>query len=262
MDSLKVIKIGGQVLDDEEMLRDVLRRFASLPGKKILVHGGGKHASRMAERLGLKIRLVNGRRVTDAATLQVAQMVYAGLLNTNIVAQLQALQVNALGLTGADGNAIRSVKRPVGEVDFGFVGDVVAVNVAFLQTLLAQNWVPVFCALTHDGHGQILNTNADTIVSELAVALSQRFETELVFTFEKNGVLSDVSDEHSRIPKLTFEQYETLKSNGAFTDGMLPKLENAFRSLRKGVRRVRILHALDLGSLNAEPHPGTILSME
>ncbi len=262
MGTLQIVKIGGKVVDEPSALKEVLYRFSRLSGKKILVHGGGKGASALAKRLSIPTRMVEGRRITDAETLQVVQMVYAGLLNTNIVAGLQALKVNAMGMTGADGNVILSQKRPVGAIDFGFVGDVQRVNVPFVKMLLEQEVVPVFCALTHDGQGQILNTNADTIATELAVALSPYFSTELIFTFEKDGVLRDVNDAHSVINRLSHSEFLRLKKEGVIQEGMIPKLENAFRSLQKGVKKVRILNALNLSAPDSGKPVGTTITLE
>lgn len=263
MKSLKIIKIGGKVINDPELLESVLRDFSAIPQKKILVHGGGTLATELGKRLGIQPRMIDGRRITDAETLKIAQMVYAGLLNTSIVAWLQKFGLQAIGLNGADGNAILSRRRPVGEIDYGFVGDVAQVNVPFLSRLLDDHLTPVFCALTHDGQGQILNTNADTVATEIAIALSAHFETELIFTFEKQGVLRRVDDEQSVIAQLTFKQYQQLLARGIISDGMRPKLDNAFRSLRNGVRSVRILHSNNLKDLiDSKSDSGTTLRWE
>ncbi|HEX8349676.1 MAG TPA: acetylglutamate kinase [Hymenobacter sp.] len=245
---LKVFKIGGGILDDEAQLGQFVAEFAKTAGKKILVHGGGKGASDMLQALGIEPRMINGRRITDAATLDIVTMFYAGKTNKQLVALLQQQQVNALGLSGADGNVIRASKRPVREVDYGFVGDLneQSINGALVHQLLQLDLTPVFCAITHDGQGQLLNTNADTIASAVAKALAALYEVELHFCFEKNGVLADVQDEQSVIPQITPTQYQELKANGIIAAGMLPKLENAFAALEAGVERVVIEHALKI----------------
>jgi acetylglutamate kinase len=242
MEKLKVIKIGGHVIDDDDQLRSFLNAFSALPGAKILVHGGGKTASQMLEKLGVKPKMAGGRRITDAETLSVVQMVYAGLINKNITALLQAAGCPAAGLTGADADTIRAVKRPVRDIDYGFAGDITKVNTENIDILLKNGFIPVFCALTHDGSGQILNTNADTIAAELASALSERYETELVFCFEKKGVLLDVNDDESVIPHITEESCIKLKSEKKLKDGLLPKIDNAFQALQRGVQQVLITH--------------------
>jgi len=237
---LTVVKIGGNVIDDEAALKAFLADFAALEGYKILVHGGGKIATKTAEGLGIIAIFHEGRRITNAPMLDVAVMTYAGLINKNITAKLQALGNNAMGFTGADGNLILSEKRQNAAVDFGFVGDVVSVADELLKTLLLQNIVPVFCAITHDGHGQLLNTNADTIAAELAVACSAHFDVKLLYCFEKKGVLTDVENEDSVIKNLTFETYRELRTQGAVHSGMLPKLENCFNALNRGVSAIGI----------------------
>lgn len=240
MDKLYVIKIGGNVIDDEKKLSSFLQSFANVPGKKILVHGGGKLATRMAEQLGIEQQMVNGRRITDAATLRIVTMVYAGLINKNIVAQLQALGCNAIGLTGADGNAIAAHKRVHATTDYGFVGDVDAVNSSLLAMLLHHNTDVILAPVTHDGKGQLLNTNADTIAQETARALSGLFDVSLVYTFEKDGVLRDVNDAASVIPVIHPGSYRKLLEEGAIHSGMIPKLDNAFAALQSGVTKVII----------------------
>lgn len=241
-DKLTIVKIGGNVIDEPEQLKSFLLDFANLPGLKILVHGGGKLATGFSKRLGLEPRLVDGRRITSDADLEVAVMVYAGLINKSIVARLQASGCNALGLSGADGNSIVSQKRPVGEIDFGWVGDVKQVHARNIRLLLEAGFTPVFCALTHDGQGQMLNTNADTIAAELAIGLSGNFETELLYCFEKKGVLRDVEDADSVISTIDSASYARLKTEGVIHQGMLPKMENCFRALQGGVRKVLIGH--------------------
>ena len=249
MDKLFIIKIGGNVIDDAETSMAFLKNFASIKEKKILVHGGGKLATRLAETLGVQQQLVEGRRITDAETLKIITMVYAGAINKDIVAQLQALDCDAIGLSGADGNVIRSHKRVHATMDYGFVGDVDSVNATFLKSILAQTIAPVLCAVTHDGNGQLLNTNADTIAQETAKALAPFYDVELLYTFEKAGVLRNVEDEETVIEKITPETYSTLKESGAIFAGMIPKLDNAFAALQSGVKRVCIGKAEQLAAL-------------
>ncbi|SHJ60250.1 N-acetylglutamate kinase [Hymenobacter daecheongensis DSM 21074] len=245
---LKIFKIGGAIIDDAAQLGRFLTELARVSGAKILVHGGGKGASQMLQNLGIKPQLVQGRRITDAATLGIVTMFYAGKTNKQIVALLQQLGVNALGLSGADGNVIRATRRPVQDIDYGFVGDVseAGVNAALLGQFLQSGLTPVFCAITHDGQGQLLNTNADTIASVLARALAAAYAVELHFCFEKDGVLADVNDETSVIPQITPELYQRLKASGAIAAGMVPKLDNAFAALAAGVEKVVIENALRL----------------
>ena len=237
---LTVVKIGGNVIDDATVLEAFLKDFAAIQGAKILVHGGGKLATRTAESLGITAVFHEGRRITDAPMLDVAVMTYAGLINKSITAKLQALGNNAMGFTGADGNLIASKKRTNTTVDFGMVGDVVSVNSELLRALLIQDVVPVFCAITHDGNGQLLNTNADTIASTLAIACSSFFDVKLLYCFEKKGVLLDVNDENSVIKTLTFGNYTELREQGIIHSGMLPKLENCFNALNEGVAQIGI----------------------
>jgi acetylglutamate kinase len=237
---MTIVKIGGNVIDDTAALDAFLKDFAAIKGPKILVHGGGKLATRTAESLGITAHFHEGRRVTDAPMLDVAVMTYAGLINKTITAKLQSLGTNAMGVTGADGNLILSKKRTGTAVDFGLVGDVVSVNTELLKTLLILDVVLVFCAVTHDGNGQLLNTNADAIASPLAVACTGYFEVKLLYCFEKKGVLLDVNDEDSVIKTLTFESYNTLREQGAIHSGMLPKLENCFNALNQGVTQIGI----------------------
>ncbi len=241
MNKLYIIKIGGNVLDDEKGLASFLKDFAAIQAPKILIHGGGKIATQMGDRLGIQSHYVDGRRITDAPTRDLVTMVYGGLLNKQITAQLQALHCNAIGVTGADGNLIKAVKRPVGKIDYGFVGDIIseAVNSTFLYFLLKQNVTPVFAPLTHAA-GEILNTNADSIASVIATAMSNHFDIRLIFCFEKEGVLKDVTDSTSVIRNLNGERYQKLLKEGAFHDGILHKLENAFAAIRSGVKEVLI----------------------
>ena len=240
MAELKLVKIGGNVIENHEALADFLADFAALSGPKILVHGGGKEATQMAKKLGINVQLIDGRRVTDAENLELITMLYAGKLNKNIVAQLQALVCNSLGLTGADGNSILAEKRPSQPVDFGFVGDLIEVNQSFFKMILDSRISPVCCALSHDGKGQLLNTNADTIAATIASGLSDHFDVSLYYCFEKNGVLLDLEDESSIIQTLDELNYLKLKSEGVLHTGMLPKLENCFTALKSGVKQVRI----------------------
>lgn len=245
---LNVIKIGGNVIDDEEQLHSFLEKFAALQGKKILVHGGGKVATRMASGLGIEAKMVEGRRVTDAPMLDIVTMVYAGLTNKKIVSLLQKFDCDALGLSGADGNTIKAVRRPVREVDYGYVGDILvdSVNTLSVKKFLEAGFTPVFSAITHNGLGQLLNTNADTIASALAVSLSKIYDTRLIYCFEKNGVLRDVNDDKSVIPSIKAEEFDRLKASGVIYEGMIPKLENAFHAIGKGVKNVYIGNALNL----------------
>lgn len=245
-EKLTIVKVGGKIVEEEESLKDLLRDFSQIEGFKVLVHGGGRSATKLSERLGIESRMVNGRRVTDAETLRVVTMVYGGLVNKTIVAGLQALGVNALGLTGADMNLICSEKRPVAEVDYGFVGDVKEVNAGKLALLIREGIVPVLAPLTHDGKGHILNTNADTIAGETAKALAEHFDVTLVFCFEKKGVLRDENDDESVIPKLTRTEFGHLVEEGIIAGGMIPKLENAFEAVDAGVKEVVITQASEI----------------
>lgn len=237
---LTVVKIGGNIIDDTIALENFLSDFASLTGPKLLVHGGGKLATRTANSLGIIPVFHEGRRITDTPMLEVAVMTYAGWINKSITAKLQAMQTNAIGFTGADGNLITSEKRENTTVDFGFVGDIKAVNTTLLKVLIAQGIVPIFSAITHDGNGQLLNTNADTIASVLAIVLSEFFDVKLLYCFEKRGVLSDIEDENSVLPKITLDSYRKLRHKGAIHSGMLPKLDNCFEALSQGVSQIGI----------------------
>lgn len=238
MEKLSIVKIGGNIIEDEAALNSFLKLFSNLEGKKILVHGGGKRATHIASKLGVESQMVNGRRITNAETLEVTTMVYAGLVNKNIVAKLQALQINAIGLTGADINSITSKKRPVKDVDYGFVGDVKDVAHQGIETLIQANFTPVFCSITHNGNGQLLNTNADTITSQVAVAMSKLYETSIYYCFELNGVLKDINDKNSVIKHIDSNIYKTLLEQKIIADGMLPKLENCFEALNNGVKNI------------------------
>jgi acetylglutamate kinase len=249
MDNLYIIKVGGHVIDDASKLAVFLKDFAAIPGKKILVHGGGKLATQIAEKLGIDQQLVDGRRITDAETLKVVTMVYAGLVNKTIVAQLQASNCNAIGLCGADGDTILAHKRKHPVMDFGFVGDVDVINSGLISDLLERNITPVFAPITHDQQGQLLNTNADTIAQEIAKAMSDRYTVTLIYSFEKKGVLSDVNDESSVISQIYPGNYQKLKEENKIFAGMLPKLDNAFTALNSGVSKVIIGKAEDLTGL-------------
>ena len=239
-EKLTVIKVGGKIVEEPETLNQLLADFSAIEGYKVLVHGGGRSATKLAAQLGIESKMVNGRRITDAETLKVVTMVYGGLVNKNIVAGLQAKGVNAMGLTGADMNVIRSVKRPVKDVDYGFVGDVQQVNAELLGDLIRRGVVPVMAPLTHDGQGSMLNTNADTIAGETAKALAQLFDVTLVFCFEKKGVLSDENDADSVIPVITPVEFKQYVEQGVIQGGMIPKLENSFSAIDAGVSQVVI----------------------
>lgn len=249
MDKLYIIKIGGNIIDNEPLLTSFLQQFAAIDEKKILVHGGGKLATRLAEKLGIEQQLIDGRRITDAETLKVVTMVYAGYINKNIVAQLQSFQCNAMGLCGADGDAILAHKRRHPIMDYGFVGDVDSINTQLLNNLLHQNLTLVFAPITHDQQGLLLNTNADTIAQELAKSLSQDFDVSLIYSFDKAGVLLDAGDDSTVIPELTPSYYLSLKSKQKIFAGMIPKLDNAFTALNSGVKRVIIGKAEKLPAL-------------
>ncbi|GAB3926208.1 acetylglutamate kinase [Mucilaginibacter myungsuensis] len=259
---LYVIKIGGNVIDNSEALHRFLETFTKLKGHKILVHGGGKVATKLAEDLGIESQLVDGRRITDIETLRVVTMVYGGLISKNITAQLQRYGTNAIGLTGADGNFIKGKKRPVKTIDYGYVGDLDdnSVNAKGISDLLNAGFTPVFAALSHDGEGQLLNTNADTIASALAVGLSSLYQTTLIYCFEKKGVLQDIDDPESLVRDINPERYDELKAAGIIHSGMLPKLDNAFKAIDMGVQAVIIGHADDLRQTNEGGTFGTRLS--
>ncbi|MCI2227944.1 acetylglutamate kinase [Polaribacter sp. MSW13] len=240
MEKLSIIKIGGNIIEDETSLHAFLKLFSNLEGKKILVHGGGKRATHIANKLGIESKMVNGRRITDAETLEIITMVYGGLINKNMVAKLQALQVDAIGLTGADINSIQSEKRPVKEIDFGFVGDVKKVASNSIDKLIKAGFTPVFCAITHDGKGQLLNTNADTIASTIAVGMSKTYDTSIYYCFELNGVLRDFNDKNSVVKNIDTTSYKELLDAKIITDGMIPKIDNCFDALNNGVSKVHI----------------------
>ena len=242
-EALTIIKVGGKIVEESSTLQQLLTDFSAIKGHKLLVHGGGRSATTIAAKLGIESRMVNGRRITDEETLKVVTMVYGGLVNKNIVAGLQAKGVNALGLTGADMDVIRSVKRPVKEVDYGFVGDVEKVNGELLAELIRKGIVPVMAPLTHDGQGNILNTNADTIAGETAKALASLFDVTLIYCFEKRGVLRDEKDDDSVIAEIRRSDFDRYVQEGIIQGGMIPKLDNAFGALQAGVAKVVITQA-------------------
>ena len=246
-EKLTVVKVGGAVVEDDAQLSQLLKDFSAIEGKKVLVHGGGRKATKVAESLGIESKMVNGRRITDAEMLSVVTMVYGGLVNKNLVARLQANGVNALGLTGADMNVIRSHKRPLKDgIDFGFVGDVDEVDGKMLSKLIEEGVTPVMAPLTHNGQGNILNTNADTIASETAKALAPYYDVTLIFSFEKKGVLRNPDDDDSVIPSITHADFINYKADGTISGGMLPKIENALGAIDSGVSRVIITLATAL----------------
>ncbi len=255
MSMIKVVKVGGGIIEQDDALNAFLDSFAQIEGPKVLVHGGGRLATKVAESLGYETKMVEGRRVTDENMLEVVTMVYGGLANKKIVAALQAKGTNALGLSGADGNLIAAHKRPVKDVDYGWVGDIDAINSDLLINLIENGFVPVIAPLSHNGEGKMLNTNADTIASTVARALAQKQETQLVLGFELDGVLRDFNDKSSVIEKITPELFEQYKSEGIISDGMIPKLSNAFEAINAGVASVKICHALKVGG-----NIGTVIS--
>lgn len=240
METLKIIKIGGNIIDDETALKSFLEDFAKLEGLKILVHGGGKLATHLAEQMQVPVKMIDGRRITNKDTLEIITMVYAGKINKTIVAQLQAHNLNALGFSGADANTIVSNKRPIKDIDYGLVGDIYEVNIQIVKLLLNNDVVPVFCPITHNGQGQLLNTNADTIASALAVGFADIFKTELYYCFEKNGVLKNVEDDNSVIKTIDSKQFSELQDSGIISKGMLPKLKNCFHAINNKVSKVCI----------------------
>ena len=242
-DKLKVIKIGGEIIDNERKLNEALKDFAAVKGKKILIHGGGKLASKLSHKMGIEPQMHEGRRLTNQHDLEIVTMVYAGLINKKIVAKLQSLTCNALGLSGADANAILSEKRAVHKIDYGLVGDVVKVNYEVVNLLLKHGITPVFCAITHDNKGQLLNTNADTVASEVAIAMCSLFETELIYCFERKGVLYDLDNPDSVIPQINSKNYNGLLKKGIINDGMLPKLKKGFDAIEHKVSKVIIGNA-------------------
>ncbi|MFD0760754.1 acetylglutamate kinase [Lutibacter aestuarii] len=256
---LQIVKIGGNVINDEHVLNSFLKNFSTLKEPKILVHGGGKRASEISSAMGLVSKMVNGRRVTNAETLEVVTMVYAGLLNKNITAKLQQFNCNAMGLTGADANVIIAHKRDINDVDYGFVGDIDKINPEMISLLLENKITPVFCAITHNKKGQLLNTNADTIAAEIAIGMSKLFETEINYVFELQGVLKNIEDENSIIEKINLKKYKQLVDEGIIANGMLPKLQNCFNALENGVGKVKIG---DASLINSTTTKYTTLSLK
>ena len=256
MKELTIIKIGGNIVDKPDSLDEFLKDFHKIQGPKILIHGGGVMASEMSRKMGLSPIMVDGRRVTDYETLKIVAMVYAGWINKSIVASLQKIGCNAIGLSGADGNIVPAVKRAPEPIDFGYVGDVNPrnINTALLESLLGRGICPVFCAITHDSNGSLLNTNADTMASSIAIAMSKDYCTKLIYCFEKEGVLLNKEDSESIIPLITKKNYEKLKEEGVVSEGMIPKMDNAFAAIENGVSEVTIKHASNLGN-----NKGTLL---
>jgi acetylglutamate kinase len=261
MESLYVVKIGGNIIDDEQLLSSFLKKFAAIRNKKILVHGGGRLATRMAEKMGIPQQMIDGRRITDEETLKIVTMVYAGYINKNIVARLQSLQCNSLGITGADGNSILSHKREKAGIDYGFAGDIDQVDASWFNQLILNGQTLVVAPITHDGKGQLLNTNADTIAQEIAKALSAFFEVVLIYSFEKPGVLKDVENENSVIKKLHLGYYKELRETEKIFAGMIPKLDNAFKAIEAGVQKVIIGKGEELDML-ITGNSGTTISHE
>ena len=251
MEKIFVIKIGGNIIDNAESLDVFLQQFSDIKAPKILIHGGGKLATDLTAKLNINQQLIEGRRITDVATLEVVTMVYAGAINKNIVAKLQANECNALGLCGADANLISASKRPVKEIDYGFVGDIKAngINFSFVQLLFQNNITPVIAPITHNNEGQLLNTNADSIAQEIAKALSINFQAHLIYCFNKKGILKDVDDENSVIKTITNETAADLKLEGSIHEGMIPKIDNALQALAAGVYKVSLGHALELNDI-------------
>ena len=255
---LSIVKIGGNVIGNEQELSKFLQSFSKMKGPKILVHGGGKKATETLNKMGIVPKMVGGRRITDAESLEVIVMVYGGLTNKKIVAQLQANNCNAIGLSGADGSTIKAHKRPVKDIDYGFAGDIDKINSETISSLLESGFTPVFCALTHNGKGQLLNTNADTIASEVAIGLSELYETTLFYCFEKKGVLKDVDDDKSVVQHIDSEIYKKLLEKKIIAEGMLPKMENCFHALNNKVNKVRIG---DIDMLNKETELFTTITL-
>lgn len=256
METIYVIKIGGNIIDNPTKLNDFLNHFSMLDEKKVLIHGGGKLATNLAQKLNIEQKLVDGRRVTDAETLKITTMVYAGLINKNVVAGLQSRGCNALGLSGADGNCIRSKKREHSTIDYGWVGDVQNVNAAFIHNLIQNNVIPIISPITHDGKGNLLNTNADTIATEIAIALSEFYNVNLRFSFEKLGVMTKQDDDRSWLRSINVEEYQKLIDGKIISNGMIPKLDNAFRAASSKVSKVQICHS-DYASQKGELCIGT-----
>lgn len=248
MQKLILVKVGGKVVENPDLLSSLLKHFSSIKGPKVLIHGGGRSATALAKQMGIETKMVDGRRITDKQMLKIVTMVYGGLINRNIVAKLQSIGIQALGLTGADLNYLEAVKRPVKDIDYGYVGDITKINTEILCPLVEKNIVPVLSPLSHDGKGQILNTNADTIAAEAAIAFSKYFQTELIYCFEMPGVLKDPKDKTSVIHDLTLNDFKKYQEQGIINAGMIPKLDNSFRALSKGVNKIRITNIEGLES--------------
>ncbi len=260
MEKITVVKIGGNIVDHPENLDAFIKKFSALEGKKALVHGGGKVATQISKALGIETQMINGRRVTDAETVDVVTMVYAGLVNKKVVSKLQAQGQNAIGFCGADANLIQAHKRPVVDVDYGFVGDIDKVDGDFLKMVIESGKVPVTAPITHDRNGQLLNTNADTIASEVSIALSEFYDVTLLYAFELPGVLEDIDKPESLISQINPEQYRELLDQGIIAKGMIPKMDNCYNAISRGVSNVMIGHALDLENLFSEGRStGTLL---
>ncbi len=259
--ALYIVKIGGNILDNSQALDSFLTDFASIKIPKILVHGGGKIATTLAVKMGIETIMIEGRRITDKATIDLVTMVYGGLINKNLVAQLQSKKCNAIGLTGADAGTIISEKRPIATIDYGYVGDIKKVNGNAITNLIELGFCPIFAPLTADIQGQILNTNADTMAKEIAVSLSGFFDVNLIYCFEKNGVLKDINDDNSFVNQLYISQYQTDKQNGIINKGMIPKLDNAFEAKKEGVKKVVICHAQHLLKYGTDKQIGTEISI-
>ncbi len=264
MQTLQIIKIGGDIINHELKLKQFISMISEIKTAMILVHGGGKLLDQLASRLGIEQQMVDGRRVTDAATLELASMVYAGGINKKIVALCQSQGLHALGLSGADNNCLQAQQRKIGENDFGFVGDInkEGVNSKFISLLLSNDIMPVFCSITHDNQGQLFNTNADTLASVIAQSMSSFYDVKLIYCFEKNGVLRNIDDEESVIPSINTNEYKTLQQEGIISKGMIPKLDNAFDAIQSGVQKVTIMHALHILKNNQdESNVGTKISL-
>ena len=240
MDKILIVKIGGNLINNSQILNRFLKSFAKIETKKILIHGGGNQVTKFSKKLNLNVKITNGRRITSIQDLEVATMIYAGSLNKTLVTKLQSFNCNSIGLSGADANLIESVKRPVKEIDYGLVGDIKKINSIFLKNLIDQNLIPVICSITHDKNGQLLNTNADTISSEIAISLSEYYTVDLIYCHEKNGVLSNPNDDNSTFDKLNEKEFNNYLELKIISNGMIPKLTNSFYALNNGVKSVKI----------------------
>ncbi len=240
MDKILIVKIGGNLINNSQILNRFLKSFAKIETKKILIHGGGNQVTKLSKKLNLNVKITNGRRITSIQDLEVATMIFAGSLNKTLVTKLQSFNCNSIGLSGADANLIESVKRPVKEIDYGLVGDIKKINSIFLKNLIDQNLIPVICSITHDKNGQLLNTNADTISSEIAISLSEYYTVDLIYCHEKNGVLSNPNDDNSTFDKLNEKEFNNYLELKIISNGMIPKLTNSFYALNNGVKSVKI----------------------